>query len=795
MIQRVLVLLLLSAAFGFPTTLSYAQVTVVNERGINTAFEEYSPAFYQQGLIFIASNPAVNKNKKEDTQLGKPTTSIFWAKRGNDGNLQRPITFAEELTTKFYDGPLSFNAEGDVVFFTRTNLNKGKPKAGKDGKVKLKIYTAKRNPANGKWQFIEPLPFNSNDFDCMHPSVSADGQQLYFASNRPGGKGGLDIYVSVLKDGKWGMPTNLGSSVNTAKDEVTPFIHADNTLYFASKGRKAFGGIDIFWTKKTDEGWLEPTAMPEPINTPSDDFGLIVSEDKKTGFFSSNRSSGQGGDDIFSFTDKDLDAQKVKEADVKEENPTSTKPSKSEQRSVDATQKREKDEVKIDSREVDLATQESTPAHAPTPILTTDKNENTNTVSVDISTIDKTTNLPITDVIVSVLNMKSIKNATFMTDATGKVTGLRAESGANIPIDILPSQEVTTDVKGNVTLTVEKGERFLFNFSKTGYDSKYIVKTVVSGDSKVAAFMMKATNKNITVNRKGLNFVRDTPPRPRITRALINKEQDSRITDFDEHTPDFEVNDAVGGDNYAFELKSRYYGQDDAEVNEEAKTELEPLLKMMQKDKRIEIEIASHTDARGKANFNMTISQLRADNIKTYFIENNIAPNRIRSLGYGETMIRNRCKRGVNCSNEEHAFNQRTDIKVVKGLDTETIVESDMPSKPKQQPTKVVNTEGADLVASNVQNTQNLVAPSSTREVSSKKYYVIVGTFTKPENAQKHRQKAIEAGFVEAEVIQYQDTYLYGVSVRLLNDAKEARKLADYINNQKIFEAFIKESK
>lgn len=796
MIQRVLVLLLLSSAFGFPTTSSQAQVTVVNERGINTAFQEYSPAFYHQGLVFIASNPAINKDKKEDTQLGKSTTSIFLAKRGNDGNLQRPIAFAEELTTKFYDGPLSFNSAGDIVFFTRTNLKKGKPKVGKDGKVKLKIYSAKLSPINQVWDNIEELPFNSNDFDCMHPSVSTDGQRLYFASNRPGGKGGLDIYVSLMQDGKWGAPVNLGPSVNTAKDEVTPFIHSDNTLYFATKGRKAVGGIDIFWTKKTDEGWLEPVAMPEPVNSSSDDFGIIVSNDKKTGFFSSNRSSGQGDDDIFSFTDKGSDVQTISMVEPTEiqEKAKLTKTQEPQQVSV---VKAQKEEPKKDDKEVDIATQQEVPAHAQT-VQLADNNENANIVSVDISTIDKTTNLPIVDVVVSVLNMKSIKNATVMTDATGKVTSLRAESGTNIPLDILPSQELITDAAGRVKLIVNKGERFIFNFSKAGYDSKYVVKTVIPSDNKVAAFMMKSHEKTATATRKSVSLTTDTMPNPRISRNTTPERQEGRITEFEERSSDFEVNDANISDNYMFELKTTYYGQDDAEVNENTQMELEPLLKMMTKDKRIEIEIASHTDARGKAAVNMTMSQLRADNIKTYFIEHGVSPNRMRAFGYGETMILNRCKRGVNCTPEEHAYNQRTVIKVVKGIEAEPIVETEKPSRPVKSYNKPIktpisreNTEGADLIAGNGQDAQNLVVSSNT----SKKYYVIIGTFTKPENAEKHRTKAINAGFVETEVVQYQDTYLYGVSIRLLNDVKEARKLADYINNQKEFEAFVKEWK
>lgn len=802
MIQRTLLLLLLPSFVGFSTTSSHAQVTVVNERGINTAFQEYSPAFYQKGLIFIASNPAVNKDKKEDTQLGKSTTSIFFAKRGNDGNLQRPVTFAEELTTKFYDGPLSFNAAGDVVYFTRTNLKKGKPQVGRDGKVKLKIYTSKLNADKGRWGNIEELPFNSNDFDCMHPSVSADGQRLYFASNRPGGKGGLDIYVSLLQNAKWSEPVNLGPVINTSKDEVFPFIHPDNTLYFSTNGRKAIGGIDIFWTKKTQEGWLDPEAMPEPINSPSNDFGIIVTDDKKSGFFSSNRASGQGDDDIFSFVDNGLDTQSVNNIIEPDETQNKTESTKIEEplplQPVKEVKEKTKQEEKVSEK---LAIAKPQIAQT-TPVVEKKENSNVNTVDVEISAIDKTNNKPIKDVNVSVLNMKSIKNATFLTDATGKVTGLRAESGASIPLDILPSQDVVTDVNGRIKLTVNAGERFIFNFSKQGYDSKYIVKTVASGDSKVAAFMLKPQEKPVIVNSKGLKAQKDTIP-TRFSSSWDEGQQRDRSNDFEEPQIVLEDNDPVSG-AYTFELKNIYYGHGDAEVNEEAKTELLPLLKMMTKDQQIEIEIGSHTDSKNKANFNLTLSQLRADNIKTFFVENGIKPDRIRAFGYGETMTRNRCKRGVNCSEEEHAFNRRSVIKVVKGIETQTIVESEKPKKNYGKPVKIPVTEGGDFIASSTYEVANVATPRATvgttstsdaSNVQKRQYHVVIGTFTKPENAMKKQRIAIEAGFVESEVFQDTETFLYSVSVRLFSDQKEARKLADYINSQKEFDAFVKEWK
>ena len=274
-------------------------IIITNETEINSIFQEYSPAFYQNGLVFIASNPSVNTEKKEDDNTGKATTSLFFAARNDNGSLQKPLTFAEELSTKFYDGPLSFSKDGNTIYFTRTNLRRGKPVKAKDGLVKLKIYAATKK--DNKWVDIFELPFNNAEYDCAHPSVSNDGRRLYFSSNRPDGFGGMDLYVSTLINGKWSDPVNLGPKVNTDKNEIFPFIHADGKVYFASNGHKGIGNLDIFSTMKTDTGWLKPLNLPEPINSRSDDFGLIVSADKKSGYFSSNRASGKGDDDIFNF--------------------------------------------------------------------------------------------------------------------------------------------------------------------------------------------------------------------------------------------------------------------------------------------------------------------------------------------------------------------------------------------------------------------------------------------------------------------------------------------------------------
>ena len=136
------------------------------------------------------------------------------------------------------------------------------------------------------------------------PSLSPDKRTLYFTSNRPGGIGGSDLYVSYMQpNGKWGPAENMGTVLNSAGDEMAPFIHADNqTLYFTSSGHPGYGGADLFISRKqTDGSWSKPENLGYPINTIENDGSLAVAADGKTAYYSSNRSDSRGGLDLYTF--------------------------------------------------------------------------------------------------------------------------------------------------------------------------------------------------------------------------------------------------------------------------------------------------------------------------------------------------------------------------------------------------------------------------------------------------------------------------------------------------------------
>lgn len=146
------------------------------------------------------------------------------------------------------------------------------------------------------------IPIAPDSVIVTHPSLSADGKTLYFASNLSGGIGGLDIW-KVTRDsdkGEWGKPVNLGAEINTPNNEAFPFIHPDGTLYFASTGRPGMGGYDIFIARQKGSSYAVEN-MGYPINSSSDDFGITFLTGKETGYFTSRRPGGKGEDDVYMF--------------------------------------------------------------------------------------------------------------------------------------------------------------------------------------------------------------------------------------------------------------------------------------------------------------------------------------------------------------------------------------------------------------------------------------------------------------------------------------------------------------
>ncbi len=297
---------LVQAQEGTATNVNYTanKVIVENVELINSNKLDFSPAFYNDGVVFVSNRKRPKSARKitdnTDEWLGDNFMSLYYATKTPDGLLENPQEFSVNITTRYHEGPVAFSKNGNQIFFTRNNYQNGQKKTNRKGDTLLKIYTATRNGAD--WAGIKELDFNSDDYDQCHPTLSADGLVLYFSSNKEGGYGGMDLYQSRFLNGRWSAPVNLGPTVNTEKNEVFPFIHQDGTLYFASNGHGGYGGLDVLSSVKTDGSWRTPVNAKSPINSLYDDFGFILDQNSNTGYFSSSRPKGNGKDDIYRFS-------------------------------------------------------------------------------------------------------------------------------------------------------------------------------------------------------------------------------------------------------------------------------------------------------------------------------------------------------------------------------------------------------------------------------------------------------------------------------------------------------------
>ena len=264
----------------------------LNHMDINSDQNDFSPAFYEDGLVFSSNR----KTKKlgQNTYYWDNTyfLDLFYVELGSE---EAPEPITGKINTMFHEGPAVFFNDDQQVIFTRNNFNLGERGFSDEGVNLLNLYEAKRKK-NGKWGKALPMKFNGDNFSTGHPTLSADGKTLYFASDRSGTYGKADIYKSTLVNGEWSEPVNMGDVINTMEDELFPYIDKDNILYFASQGHPGIGGLDVYRVDLNAEN-PEVVNMGYPVNTSSDDFGLIVSGD--LGYVASNRAGGLGSDDIY----------------------------------------------------------------------------------------------------------------------------------------------------------------------------------------------------------------------------------------------------------------------------------------------------------------------------------------------------------------------------------------------------------------------------------------------------------------------------------------------------------------
>jgi outer membrane protein OmpA-like peptidoglycan-associated protein/tetratricopeptide (TPR) repeat protein len=280
--------------------------------GISTKLDEYLAYISPDDKVCFFARKVPLKSMNTVKALDGEKEVFMIAKRDNTGKFNAGEQMSPPFnTTDDNQGGCTISIDNKLLYFAMSRFEGG-------NQPNVDIYVSKNE--DEYWSEISKIGANVNHpvYWDSQPTLSADGNSLYFASDRPGGYGGIDIYVTKKdpKTGVWGVPQNVGPKINTRGDEKTPFIHSDSeTLYFSSgPGSKSgeggwfgFGGMDIFFIRKNDKAeWLEAENIGYPINTEADDVGFLVSTDSKTGYFFSYdegkmRGKGVGRYDLYSF--------------------------------------------------------------------------------------------------------------------------------------------------------------------------------------------------------------------------------------------------------------------------------------------------------------------------------------------------------------------------------------------------------------------------------------------------------------------------------------------------------------
>jgi flagellar motor protein MotB len=260
--------------------------------GINTIDDEYWPSITADGQVLMFTR---QPNKITDPGFSGIVQEDFYISYFADNKWQKAFNAGAPLNTIQNEGAQTLSSDGSYMFFTACN------RPGGMGNCDLYFSSF----TDGKWSEPSNLgaPVNTSHWEST-PSISADGRTLFFSSSRPGGFGGKDIWLTRLNEkNQWTDPVNLGPTINTDSDEMSPFIHFDGkTLYFASDGRVGMGGFDLFVTRlKDDSTWTEPQNLGYPINTYNDEMGLIIESGGQKAYYSSVRDKSKGKD-IFSFS-------------------------------------------------------------------------------------------------------------------------------------------------------------------------------------------------------------------------------------------------------------------------------------------------------------------------------------------------------------------------------------------------------------------------------------------------------------------------------------------------------------
>lgn len=643
-LQRFMVCCILAITAWMPGELWAQAPVVTNVEAINTAQSEYAPVYYGSDLVYV-HQPI---NGRYDVASKQNYFELFRSPTTNDRR-KKGKRFTIEPRATYHEGPVSFSKDGRQVFFTKTNTKGGVSQSASSGEAKLKIYYAYQGQYG--WTGVQELPINDDERNTLHPSLSADGNRLFFTSDRiEDGFGGLDLYFSEWVDGKWTAPINMGPEVNTSADECYPFIHDSGQLFFASNREGGSGRMDLYSMDLSGRQWGKVYRLPPPYNTKYDDFGFILAADSKTGYLSSNRVGSKGKDDIYAFTAP-----------------------QGMQSFIGNTVRKEA--VSIYSAETSgrltnarlFLYEQSAKESVEAPIRLQRLKEETyllRTANTDFEP-------PLVRQFISgadglaEIELKEGRSYRMLIQKAGyRPELIRFNYGPDGPsraLEVVLQSGECTLVSGRVISEENASPIGLAEVTFHPVDcSSQPVKATTDLDGSY--FVCLPSNCNYQVVLQHPSFLEAT--------SAFNAA--AKVESFHEFNVAMTPQGVTVANGIAtlsaqstILLKDIQYTDDRFELSSQYQSELQLLSKLLTESPSMTILIENHTETNGPEVYHQEMSEKRVAEIKSYLVKSGVAPDRIKTVAHGSRVPLLNCKRPANCSASQHRSNRRTEIKIL----------------------------------------------------------------------------------------------------------------------------------
>lgn len=594
-----------------------AAYKITNVEKLNTENSEFSPVFFNQNKAVMFASNRRNTSARNKTFAWDDSyfIDVYTSEKKDTLVFESTTPMAKTVSSTYHDGPAALSADEKTVYLTKSNIVVKKIKGALVNVVNLKLYILKKEP-DGKLSKPESFAYNSDDYSVGHATVTKDGKRMYFVSDMPGGLGQTDLYVSENVNGQWQKPENLGQAINTEGREMFPYVHEDGTLFFSTDGRAGLGGLDLYFTVPAMDAYFEPQSLGYPINSNYDDFGFALNEDLKTGYFSSNRVGGKGKDDIYFFRSKEPLMGVTLSGIVFDASSAELVPNA-------WVYLLDHNKLVIDSTKVNAKAEYMFTINDPSKEYFVGAKERVKYYDRLIP-VGK---LQIGDNKKDIGLYPKYKLICNVTDAKTNA-GIQGVKTTFIDKANDTPKVYATDSAGTFTDIIKgkkPGEKLVFTikYEKEGY---------------------------ITVEK---NY--------EITLDM------NTVIDLKEKMQKLEIGTDIAK---VIDIKPIYFDLAKWNIRADAAKELDKIVKVMQENPTMTIELGSHTDCRSSKAYNMSLSDKRAKASAAYIVSKGIAKNRIVGKGYGESKLINGCacegKVVSTCSEDEHQANRRTEFLITK---------------------------------------------------------------------------------------------------------------------------------